>query len=502
MKKHFNDTFRQISLMIAILVATVTLTELLRYYFNFAQHNLVLIYVLAVFLISCISPGYYYGLFAAVVCTFACDFLIVTPRLGFSFTVSSPFTLATLLTVTLITSMLVSRLRSQQNHFEILYQINRQLLSARSTDAIVSLINTSLTVHVEKPVIFYTGDPVRQPDSCFDIEPKGKGYERYFVNEDEYKKVHNIFQGQKVPPDSHQLTATGCIYYVPVSSNTHVTGVIGIYCGNRALKQNHLYYVHTLAGQVALAFELQHLSDQQKKLMIDTEKEKVRSTFLRSISHDFRTPVATIRGACEAIQQHPDMPSQTRETLLADIKDYADWLIRIVENILTITRISDETLLIAKETEAAEEIIAVAVSMVRKRYPGREIQIQIPDSLLLVPMDATLIVQVLINLIENSVKNSPPEQPILVELKEHNQTVIFRVADRGSGLAPELAPNPFDACLAEKTKPDASKGTGIGLSICKTIISAHNGQIWGYNRSRGGAAFSFSLPMENKTNEI
>lgn len=494
--------------MFGAIAATIMITELLRHYLNFALHNLVLIYVLSVFLISCLTPGYLYGCAAAIISALACDFLIVTPRLGFSFTVGSPVTLATLLTITLITSTLVSRLRTQQTlavtsqrHFEFLYEINRELLSARSIDAIVRLVNRSLHEHVERPVIFYTADPAGTADTCCRMIPENEEARRLFLCSSEFLKLHKIFSGDD---NGSNLTNAACepVYYVPLLSNANVTGVIGIYCGGDPLRQDNLYYVNTLAGQVALALELQILSDRQEKLMLDAEKEKVRSTLLRSLSHDFRTPVTTIRGSSEVMLEYPDMPRETRRKLLRDIIEYADWLIRMVENILMITRISDKSLQLNKQAEAAEEIVAAAITIVRKRYPDSPIVVRAPDDLLFIPMDATLIAQVLVNLVENAIKHSASMSPITIRLYDEDETVVFEVSDSGIGIAPERFDHLFTPFTPDKLNADISKGAGIGLSICQTIVNAHGGSISGKNRKEGGAVFTFALPKENTEYEI
>lgn len=494
----------------AVLAVTILITEFLRHQFNFAQHNLVLLYVMCVLIISCTSPGYVYGLAAAVAGALACDFLIVSPRLGFSFSIGSPITLATLLTVTLITSTMASRLRqqkklalNQQQHFELLYEINRKLLSARSIDAIVDLINTYLAGHLDRPVVFYTEDPLNRERNTFKIQPDNPLIKDIFLSDAERKKVHMLFLNDNSGLCAPDTFPQGRIYYQPIMSNDHVAGVIGVYCGDKAMSSDEFTYVYTLVGQVVLAFEVQHLSDKQEKLLVDAEREKTRSALLRSISHDFRTPVATIRGASAAMREHPDMPADTREKLLFDIEEYSDWLIRMMENVLTVTRLSGEPLRIDKREEAGEEVIAAAVSIVRKRYPDSQLQIKIPHTLLMIPMDATLIAQVLINLLENAIKNSPAGAEVTVLLHRHENAAVFQVIDEGSGIEPYLINDLFHSYLpSDKQKADGARGSGIGLSICNTIVHAHNGVIEGHNKENGGAVFSFTLPLGEYSNAI
>ena len=171
-------------------------------------------------------------------------------------------------------------------------------------------------------------------------------------------------------------------------------------------------------------------------------------------------------------------------------------LIRMVENILSVTRISDGTMNVNKTSEAAEEIVAEAISRIRSRFPDRKITVKVPDALLMVPMDGTLIEQVLINLLDNAIKYSPDDSVIDVTVKKAGQEAVFEVIDNGEGIANDDLPYLFENyALDDKRSPDSSRGLGIGLSICMSIIKAHRGGMEAVNRPEGGAIFRFMLPL-------
>jgi two-component system sensor histidine kinase KdpD len=229
----------------------------------------------------------------------------------------------------------------------------------------------------------------------------------------------------------------------------------------------------------------------------------MRGNLLSSLSHDFRTPLKSILGASNAILEQKDMLVEMRDSLLKDIQENARWLIRIVENILTVTQISQESMKLHKRLESAEEVIAQSVSIIRGRFPNSMIHVRTPDKLIMVPMDSTLISQVVINLLENAIKHSDMDSFVLLSLRQKGHLALFEVSDHGAGIPASMLDNIFEI----RTQPedevpvDAERGIGIGLNICRTIIQAHNGIIEANNRREGGARFSFWLPLDLDDND-
>ena len=184
--------------------------------------------------------------------------------------------------------------------------------------------------------------------------------------------------------------------------------------------------------------------------------------------------------------------------MLRDIQQDAEWLIHMVENLLSVTRISGGTTSLKKQDEIVEEVVSEAVLRIRKRFPDSRIDVTVPDELLIVPMDATLIEQVLINLIENSIRHSDSPLPISLKVSGKKSGAVFTISDQGKGIDPSRIPDIFDG-KANKISSDSSRGLGIGLSICKSIILAHDGKIFAENNISGGARFTFVLPMKGDT---
>lgn len=238
---------------------------------------------------------------------------------------------------------------------------------------------------------------------------------------------------------------------------------------------------------------------QQEKIRIEIEKEKMRGNLLRAVSHDIRTPLTSIVGAASAVLENHDRLSDEKVlSLLDDIKEEAQWLVRVVENLLLVTRIDTNEAKVTKAPEMLEEIAGEALAKVKKRFPSAPMKIEVPDNLVFVPMDGMLIEQVICNLLENAVLHGGSLTEILFRVTVDEERVLFGVYDDGDGIAEELLPKLLEESLYrgnDKTV-DGKRNMGIGLSVCKSIISAHGGKMRAYNRKEGGAAFEFSLPMK------
>lgn len=236
---------------------------------------------------------------------------------------------------------------------------------------------------------------------------------------------------------------------------------------------------------------------EQEEIVQKAEKEKMRANLLRAVSHDLRTPLTSIIGASSSYIENKDSLNENRKyELIKCIYDDANWLRNMVENLLTITRIQESDTKVKKTLEMVEEVAAEAVLRFKKRYPEAMVNVRIPNEMLLIPMDSTLIEQVINNLLENAFNHSQSKEPIEFFMEDEPDSVSFHVRDFGMGIPPEHLEDIFDGVAQRNSSPsDSKKGMGIGLSICKTIISAHNGSIYALNHDHG-AEFIFTLPKE------
>ena len=239
---------------------------------------------------------------------------------------------------------------------------------------------------------------------------------------------------------------------------------------------------------------------EQEKIKAEIERERMRANLLRAVSHDLRTPLTSIYGASSAIIDNFDMLTQEqRLKLTKEVQEDAQWLIRMVENLLSVTRIGDGKVRISKTPTVLEELIDAVVLKFRKHFPEQKVQVSIPDEFILIPMDSMLIQQVLENLLENAVNHAVGMTELELTVVRQNNWAVFTVTDNGCGISQGRLQQLFTGYLDRQEQPaDGTRhNMGIGLSVCAAIIKAHGGEITGKNRPEGGAVFSFSLEMED-----
>lgn len=244
---------------------------------------------------------------------------------------------------------------------------------------------------------------------------------------------------------------------------------------------------------------------EHSQIKIEAEKEKTRGNLLRSVSHDLRTPLTSIIGASLVIKDNVDTLSKEKIVELSgDIAEDAQWLIRMVENILSITRLDNkENAKITKNDEIVDEIIESSVAKFKKYFPEKKVNVSVPNELIMVPMDATLIEQVIVNLLENAAIHSNSDEQIELNVKKEKSYAAFEVIDHGDGIDEKILPKIFEGAHSVKNmnETDEKKNMGIGLSVCNTIVKAHDGYMSAENRQEGGAVFKFYIPLEEEDYE-
>lgn len=251
-------------------------------------------------------------------------------------------------------------------------------------------------------------------------------------------------------------------------------------------------FISTLSSHLAL--QANTIAEREKQLS-EAEMEKMRANLLRAISHDLRTPLTGIIGnSAVFLENQAHLSEQEKTAIVTNIYEDSTWLINMVENLLSVTRIRDQDLCISTNEESVEEVVAEALLKMEKRHPECVIHARIPDQLIMLPMDAVLIEQVTINLLENALYHSGSNDPIDFIVEDKGEEVTFTVRDYGFGIPAEKLNNLFDGMdYANPHSVDTYKGRGIGLAICKTIITAHHGTLTGRNHNHG-AEFTFTLP--------
>ena len=297
---------------------------------------------------------------------------------------------------------------------------------------------------------------------------------------------------------------TGYFYGIAAS----VIGVLGVsYAFTAPYFEFSLYvpgYPLSFVSMLAVSITTSTMTTQIKRheeQRYQAQVEEMSANLLRAVSHDLRTPLTSISGAASLLAEQKDMLRENQEALLKEIVDDSNWLVRMVENLLSITRINATPADLRKTAEAAEEVISESVRKFRKHFDHPQVEITLPDELLMVPMDPILIEQVLTNLLENVFYHAPSATRVTLRLWQKDGWAVFEVADDGPGIPPKKLPDLFKGESRSDAPSDGSHSMGIGLCVCKTIILAHGGDITAKNQPGGGACFRFRLPVKEVRHE-
>ena len=304
-----------------------------------------------------------------------------------------------------------------------------------------------------------------------------------------------------------------CVLLVSLLTDGYLCGtvvsVLSVFAVNYVFTYPYMNFNFTLSGypltfltMLAVSLTVNTLTatlKRQERIRMEAESERMRANLLRAISHDLRTPLTAISGSAVTLLENENLPDWQKKQLLGSINADAEWLIRMVENLLSVTRIGLESAHIEKQDEVAEEVIFSAISKFKTHFPGVKVIPHLPESVLLVPMDPVLIEQVLTNLLENSARHGGAGE-ITVSLARQGSVAVFTVEDNGTGIVREKLPHLFDGIgfLPEKNGVGGRSQMGIGLSVCLSIVKAHGGSMSARNTG-AGTAVSFSLPMPQKS---
>lgn len=237
---------------------------------------------------------------------------------------------------------------------------------------------------------------------------------------------------------------------------------------------------------------------EQERVRYEAERERMRSNLLRAVSHDLRTPLTSIYGACSTmIENYDEISKEKKLKLLDDMRSDSQWLVRMVENLLSVTRIDNRKVRLAKNETVLEELIDAVLVKFHKHHPQHKVQVCLPDDFISIPMDAMLIQQVLMNLLENAVFHAHGMQNLWLSITIQGSKAVFTISDDGCGIPADRMDSLFTGLLDSQEPTDNSRSNmGIGLSVCSAIVKAHGSEITARNKTEGGAEFSFSLELE------
>ena len=489
-----------------------TILALIFFEFGYSEANIITIYIFGVLLTSITTSGKRCGILMSILAVLTFNFLFTNPRFTFqAYDKSYPVTFAVMFISSIVTSKLATKvkLEAQQStrkayRTEVLLETSQKLQIAKSKEDIFNKTAYQTKKLLDKTIILYKSEKGVLAEPLVFKHENDKDVLEYISEEEKAVAQWTLKNKKHAGATTNTLPGAKCLY-LSIRNHEKAFGVIGIPLEKdeflEAFEKNLLIAV---LGESALALEKEEINQSKNKIYIKAEQEKLRSNLLRSISHDLRTPLTSISGNAGILINNSEILSEEKKkSLYLDIYDDSMWLINLVENLLSITRIENGTMKINTEPELVEEVIEEAICHINRKVSEHKINTVTEDDLLMAKMDSGLIIQVIINIINNAIKYTPKDSIITITSKRKNNMAVIEISDNGKGINEESKEKLFDMFFTDNNKfGDGRRGLGLGLALCKSIIDAHEGCIYVRDNKPNGAIFGFTLHIEEvKINE-
>ncbi len=440
------------------------------HYMGFTDANIITVYILAVLVISVLTENRFCWVISSAAGVLLFNFFFTTPKFSLmAYDKGYPVTFAVMLVASLVTGSIAARMKSHAKQSaqtayrtKILLDTNQMLAKAKSSDEIFEIAASQT-----KKLLALDAFALRDNDLS------------------------------KLGITGTSLCKTESCTYYPIHASNTVYGAIGIQ-STKTVDAFENSILLSILGECALALESERNAREKEASAILAEQEKLRANLLRTISHDLRTPLTSISGNADNLLANDEVfDIETRRQIYTDIREDSEWLISLVENLLSVSRMGDGKSDIRMSAELVSDVIDEAVRRTEKNASEHKLTVKENDGILLARMDARLIVQVLINLIDNAIKYTPSGSEIEISAVEKDNEIAITVADNGHGIADEIKPRVFDMFYTGAEKiADSRRSLGLGLALCKSIVNAHGGEITVSDNKPHGAVFTFTLPKE------
>ncbi len=438
------------------------------------KENALMVFLVGVLTVSSVTTGYIYGAIASVLSVLLFNYFFAEPLYTFLIgNAKDIMLLAFFLFASLLSSSMTSKFQHQaaiakrnEETARLLYGITKGFLNVTGTEPIVH----KAMAYVED----YMGCRC-----CVKLDAE----DRIFC-------TSGLMNGNE--------TGESTSYTIPIKGLSNQIGTIEILGARLPLSSENNMLLKTIAYQMALVLDREFIYQEREKIRIAMESEHLKSTLLRSISHDLRTPLTGIKGASELIlDSFETLEDTSLKKLVFDIKEESTWLIKSVQNILDMTLISEGKMTLNKAFEAVDDLVNQALTHVPLLVSSGRIHVSMPDEIILICVDGRLMVHVLVNLLDNAYKHSGESTQVLLRVYQGPDNIVFEIIDNGVGIDLAIQDTLFDGFVTSNQNiADGTRGFGLGLAICKAIVTAHNGSISASNQVTGGAIFRIVLPTE------
>ncbi len=488
-----------------LIFAIATLLGFVFFHAGIREENIITVYLLGVLLVAVWTGNRLCGAIISLISVLAFNFFFTDPRFTFqAYAASYPVTFIIMFLSSCLANSLVIRIQQQSRQAarkayrtEVLLETSQKLQYAEKTEEILTQTAQQISKLLDRPVLFYSvnseGDlslPLCFPVSSTEFPPEG-------ITPEEKAVAQWVLKNNKhAGATTNTLPSAQCLY-LAVRGKNSVFAVVGIYMGDqgRVLESFDRNLLIAILSECGLALERQSLAEAKKTAELQAQQETLRANLLRAISHDLRTPLTGISGNAGILMENSSVLNDLKkQKLYSDIYDDSMWLINLVENLLSVTRIENGTMSLSLQPELIDDVFHETISHLDRHASEHSIKTILPDDLLMAKMDAHLIVQVMVNLVNNAVKYTDSGSSILLQAWREGAWAYISVTDDGKGIADNQKKRLFDMFYTgANAYGDSRRGLGLGLSLCKSIIEAHGGTISVGNSYPHGTVFKFCL---------
>ena len=501
-RRHLVFSARDILKSIGILLAASCIGF---FFYNLGvnEANIITIYVLGVLVTALVTKNQIYSLISSAVSVLVFNFLFTEPRYTLqAYAPGYPLTFSVMFLSAFITGSLVMRLKSHAKQSaevafrtRILFDTNRLLQQARGQEEITSVSAGQLVKLLKKDIVVYPaengvlGEP--QIFQAGETEPDAG----CISSREREVAAWTLKNNKHAGATTDTFSDAGCLY-LAIRVGENVYGVLGIVMEGGELDAMENSILLSVLGEWAFALENEKSTREKEEAAVLAKNEQLRANLLRAISHDLRTPLTSISGnASNLLAMGQDFDEETRKQLYTDIYENSMWLINLVENLLSITRLVEGRLNLNITEDLVDDVVAEALRHVNKKSAEHTIVTESGEEFLLARMDPSLIVQVIINIVNNAIEYTPAGSHITIRSEKKDGTIILSIADDGPGIPDQEKPRVFDMFYSGGNPiADSRRNCGIGLSLCRSIIDAHGGDLTVSDNAPHGAVFTFTLP--------
>ena len=470
--------------------------------FGFDEANIITVFVLGVLVTAVITKHQIYSLISSIVSVLVFNFLFTEPQFTLqAYDQGYPVTFIIMFLAAFLTGSLAIRIKNQAKQTaqsayrtKVLFDTNQLLQQAKDKNEIVSATSNQLIKLLGKDIVFYLADgEVLDTPHIFSVTEENL---ESCISENEKAVAGWVLKNNKRAGATTGTLSNAKCLYLAVRSNSIVYGVVGIVMGEIPLDPFENSILLSILGECAMALENEKNAREKQEAAILAKNEQLRANLLRAISHDLRTPLTSISGNASNLLSNGDsFDNDTKKQLYMDIYDDSMWLINLVENLLAVTRIEEGRLNLRIMEDLMDDVITEALHHINRKSEEHHISVESKEEFLLAKMDAKLIVQVIINIVDNAIKYTPKNSHIVIRTEKRGKQAIVSISDDGNGIADEIKPRIFDMFYSGANQiADSRRSLGLGLSLCKSIINAHGGELTVSDNLPHGTVFTFTLP--------